>query len=119
MCHAGISRRARKEPAMYGTVARFSVKPKHEAALLATIERWRRAGKPDARGLIGDYVLKSRRIPGEWLVMVFFDTVENYQRNAADPEQHRQFEEIRALLSVDPEWNDGEIFAVKSAAVPI
>jgi quinol monooxygenase YgiN len=103
---------------MYGTVARFRVKPKQGAALRATLERWRRAGKPKAQGLIGDYVLKSERIPGEWIAMVFFDNEENYRRNAADPEQHRQFEEIRAHLRADPEWNDGEIFAVEPAAAP-
>jgi len=103
---------------MYGTVARFSVEPRHDAALMATLERWRRAGKPDAQGLVGDYVLKSERIAGEWIAMVLFDNEENYRRNAADPEQHRQFEEIRALLSADPEWNDGEIIAVRPAGAP-
>ncbi|HET7093273.1 MAG TPA: hypothetical protein VFI22_07345 [Thermomicrobiales bacterium] len=103
---------------MYGTVARFSVMPRQDEAVMATLDRWRREGKPEAKGWVGDYILTSERIPGEWLVMVLFDNEENYRKNAADPEQHRQFEEVRALLRADPEWNDGAIVAIAPAAAP-
>src|SRR5689334_18531712 len=98
---------------MYGTVARLSLRPGQEAALLAAIEQSRREGKPKGEGLLGDYVLKSERIPGDWMVMALFDNEENYRKNAADPDQHRQYEEIRALLTADPEWNDGEIITIE------
>ena len=104
---------------MYGTVARLQVKPGSEEAVKALNEQWLRERKPDATGFIADYALKSERIPGEWIVLVMFDTEENYRKNAADPEQHRQFEALRAHLERDPEWNDGEIFTVEPASVPV
>jgi heme-degrading monooxygenase HmoA len=104
---------------MYGTVARLQVKPGQEEAVQALNERWLRERKPEATGFIADYALKSERNPGEWIVLVIFDTEANYRKNAADPAQHRQFEELRALLESDPEWNDGEIFAIEPASVPV
>jgi quinol monooxygenase YgiN len=108
-----------KERVMYGTVARMQVKPGQEAALAAINEQWMRERKPEALGMIADYILKSERVPGEWFVMAIFDTQENYRKNAADPEQHRQYQQMRALLERDPEWNDGEIVAIEPASVPV
>jgi hypothetical protein len=102
---------------MYGTVIRLQVKPGAEDALKALNEQWRRERVP--RGFIADYALKSERTPGEWLVLVVFDTEENYRQNAADPEQHRQYEQLRALLAADPEWNDGDVQSIEPAAVPL
>jgi hypothetical protein len=104
---------------MYGTVARLSLKPGQGESLHALLRRWQRAGKPEGKGLIADYVLESERIPGEWIVMAIFDNEENYRQNAADPTQHQQYEEMRALLNADPEWNDGAIFAFEPASVPL
>jgi heme-degrading monooxygenase HmoA len=104
---------------MYGTVVRMQVKPGQEEAVKALNERWRRERNPEAAGFIADYALKSERTPGEWIVLVIFDTEANYRKNAADPEQHRQYEQLRALLETDPEWNDGEILAIEPASVPV
>jgi heme-degrading monooxygenase HmoA len=97
----------------------MQVKPGAEEALRAMHERWRRERKPEAKGFIADYALKSERIPGEWLVLVIFDSEEHYRKNAVDPEQHSQYEQMRALLTADPEWNDGEILAIEPASVPV
>jgi heme-degrading monooxygenase HmoA len=104
---------------MYGTLVRMQVRPGEEEALKALNERWLRERKPEAAGFIADYALKSERTPGEWLVLVIFDSEENYRKNAADPEQHRQYEAMRALLEADPEWNDGEVFTIEPASVPV
>ena len=104
---------------MYGTVARMQVKPGQEAAVKALNEEWLRERKPEATGFIASYALRSEQIPGEWNVLVIFDTEANYRRNAADPAQHRQYEQLRALLGADPEWNDGEILAIEPASVPV
>ena len=104
---------------MYGTVARLQVKPGQEVALQALNEGWLRERKPEATGFIADYALKSERTPGEWFVVAIFDSEENYRKNAADPEQHKQYEALRALLAADPEWNDGAIFAIEPASVPV
>ncbi len=104
---------------MYGTVARMQVRPGQEEAVQAFSERWRRERQPEAKGFIAEYVLKSERSPGEWYALVVFDTEEHYRQNAADPEQHRHYERLRALLAADPEWNDGEIMAIEPASVPV
>lgn len=43
-----------------------------------------------------------------WLVGVF-ESREAYRANAASPEQHQRFLQLRALLEADPEWHDGAI----------
>jgi heme-degrading monooxygenase HmoA len=104
---------------MYGTVARIRVKPGQEEAVKTLNGEWLRQRQPQARGFIADYVLRSERVRGEWFLLAIFDTEENYRRNAADPEQHRQYEVLRGLLEADPEWNDGEIIAIEPASVPV
>jgi heme-degrading monooxygenase HmoA len=104
---------------MYGTVARMQVKPGQEEAVKSLNERWLQERRPDATGFIASYALKSDRAPSEWNVLVIFDSEENYRKNAADPEQHKQYEALRGLLQTDPEWNDGEIFTIEPASVPV
>jgi quinol monooxygenase YgiN len=104
---------------MYGTVARMQIKPGKEEAARALHEEWPREHQPQATGFIANYVLKSERVPGEWLVLAIFDSEDNYRKNAADPVQHRQYEAMRALRERDPEWNDGEIVAIEPASVPV
>jgi hypothetical protein len=52
-------------------------------------------------------------------VLAIFDSEESYRKNAADPQQHTEYEQLRTLLEADPEWNDGEIIAVEPASVPV
>ena len=104
---------------MYGTVARIQVTPGQENAVKRANEEWLREHQPRARGFIADYLLTSERVPGEWFVLTIFDTRENYRANAADPEQHRYYEALRASLKREPEWNDGEVIAIEPASVPV
>ena len=104
---------------MYGTVARMRVRPGEDEALVAWHERWVEGREQEASGFVADYVVKSDRIPGEWIVLLIFDSKANYRKNAADPRQHRQYQELRALLVADPEWNDGEVISVEPSAVPV
>jgi len=34
---------------------------------------------------------------------------ETYHANAASPEQHARYLRLRALLTAEPEWHDGEV----------
>jgi heme-degrading monooxygenase HmoA len=104
---------------MYGTMARMIVQPGKEAAIEELHERWNQERKPEAKGLMADYILKSDRVPGEVFMLAVFDTEENYRRNAEDPDQHRQYLELRSLLEADPEWNDGVVRVVEPAVVPL
>jgi hypothetical protein len=47
--------------------------------------------------------------PDEYILAVAFESREAYAANAASPEQDARYQELRALLEADPEWNDGEI----------
>ncbi len=104
---------------MYGSAFRIDVKPGNEAAMQAILERWAHERKPVATGFVADYALQSERSPGTWFILAIFDSQEHYRQNAADPEQHRLYQELRALLESDPEWNDGEITVIEPATVPI
>lgn len=91
---------------MYGTVARMKVKPGKMDELLKTI------GGPTGRqpqGYLGELVYQMDRNPNEIMLAVFFQDKETYQANAKDPEMHKEYEQYRALLDADPEWNDGEV----------
>jgi hypothetical protein len=104
---------------MYGTVARMRVKRGQEEALKALNAQWLRERQPGTTGFVADYILKSERVPGELFVLAIFDSEVSYRKNAADPRQHTEYEQLRALLDADPEWNDGEIIAIEPASVPV
>ena len=104
---------------MYGTVARLRVKRGQEEALKALNAQWLRERQPGTTGFVADYILESERVPGEWFVLAIFDSEDSYRQNAADPRQHTEYEQLRTLLEADPEWNDGEIFAIEPASVPV
>jgi hypothetical protein len=42
------------------------------------------------------------------LVVAFTDKTA-YQVNSTSPEQHKRYGQLRALMTADPEWHDGEI----------
>lgn len=104
---------------MYGTVIRCRPKPGQEHVLAEISRRWRRERAPKVTGFIGEYILRSDSKPGQVLALVIFDSEENYRKNAGDLEQQRWYEQFRATLSDDPEWNDGAIEALEPATVPL
>lgn len=93
---------------MYGTVAKFKVKPGQEQKLKEVMVKQASAGM-EMKGFIGELVYKLDRNPNEYLIAVVFEDRDSYQANANDPAQHRRYLEYRELLETDPEWNDGEI----------
>jgi heme-degrading monooxygenase HmoA len=60
-------------------------------------------------GYIGDYVYRMDNDPNEYYMAVLFESKEAYHANAQDPAQDARYQEMRALLTEDPEWHDGEI----------
>ena len=89
---------------MYGTIARVQIKADN-------IEELRKlSGRIGlAPGQIGRYVYQMDANPDELFLVAVFESREAYQANAASPEQHQRFMEMRALFNADPEWHDGEI----------
>jgi quinol monooxygenase YgiN len=93
---------------MYGTIFRMMVKPGKESDLRAVFQKWERERKPKVAGAVASFVLKSDRVPGEYLGVAVFKDKKSYTANAKDPEQDKWFRQMRLLLQSDPEWNDGE-----------
>ena len=91
---------------MYGTVARLQVKPGNEAALLEEMGNFDRQHVP---GAVSVRCYRTDTNPGEVYMVVEFESSATYKANANSPEQDARFRALRALLTADPEWHDGEI----------
>jgi quinol monooxygenase YgiN len=89
---------------MYGTIAKVRARPEN----LDTLREYSKS-LGYAPGQVERLVFQMDSDPNEfWLVGVFEDR-EAYRANAASPEQHERYLQLRALLEADPEWHDGEI----------
>jgi heme-degrading monooxygenase HmoA len=91
----------------YGTVAHMRVLP----GKWEEIERMSRQDGGDRRipGAISDWVFRLDRDPDEFIIVTVFESRELYFANAEDPEQDKSYQRLRALLSEDPVWHDGEV----------
>ena len=91
---------------MYGTIARIHAKPD-------ALEYLMDVGSQDSMrrvpGFISQYVSRSDANPNEYWLVVVFESKEAYLANAADPAQDASYQRLRAFLTEDPEWHDGEI----------
>ena len=102
---------------MYGTLMRCRLLPGKDRAF----ENYgRRMLEEEAvEGFLGEYVLIPDGRSDEVTVLVLFASEDSYRQNAASPEQHRRYLELRALLAADPEWTDGRIEEWRPATIPI
>ena len=91
---------------MYGTVARMKAKP-GAGDLLAEMGHQLSDDRPG--GIVGTWVYQMDADASEYIMAVAFESREAYRANADSPEQDARYQELRALLEDDPEWNDGEI----------
>jgi antibiotic biosynthesis monooxygenase (ABM) superfamily enzyme len=91
---------------MYGTVARFRIKPGMEQRLLQLNESYKGLDVPGYRG---ETVYRLDSGSNEYIMAVVFDNKETYMANAQSPDQHQRYLDFRELLDSDPEWMDGEI----------
>jgi signal transduction histidine kinase len=91
---------------MYGTVARLQLKPGMEVELKVEIARYPGLRIP---GFVSTMIYHMDRDANEYLMVVAFLDKDSYFTNAHDPAQAKRYSRIRALLTVDPEWHDGEI----------
>ncbi len=90
----------------------MKIKNGKERDLLEAFDRWELKRRPKAAGVISSLVLKSDKVPGEFLAVAMFKDKQSYVANAKDPEQDKWYKQMRLLLQSDPEWNDGKfVFA--------
>jgi quinol monooxygenase YgiN len=92
---------------MYGTVARMKVKPGKMDDLTKRMTNFDTNQRP--KGYLGEIIYKMDNNPNEVVMAVFFQDKASYQANANDPVMNKEYEQYRALLDADPEWNDGEV----------
>jgi quinol monooxygenase YgiN len=97
---------------MYGTIATFHVIPGKQEEL----QRHNREEVVDIPGLVFQHIFRTEADPDILMLVVGFESREAYRANAESPEQHRRYEQYRALLSEDPEWHDGEIIYTSNQA---
>lgn len=90
----------------YGTVAKFKVRPGKLDELRKMMESEDMGG---VAGLVSTLVYQMDRDSNELYLVVVFESKEAYVKNAESPEQDARYQELRALLESDPEWNDGII----------
>jgi quinol monooxygenase YgiN len=96
---------------MYGTVARFRVKPGMEGQIIEQFRIFETAKVP---GAVAVYGYRMDANPNEYYISVVFTSKEAYLANAQSPKQDERYRQMRALLESEPEWHDGEIiYALK------
>ncbi len=98
---------------MYGTVARFQVKPDAELRLADEMRAFERANVP---GALATYLYRMDTEPSVYYMAVLFADKASYVANAESPQQDARYRKVRELLTADPEWHDGEVvYALETA----
>ena len=97
---------------MYGTVARMTIKPGHEQALIDVVREHldaRSEGRPTSLA-----VYKLDAAENEYIMAVGFESKEAYEANASSPDQHARYLQYMEHLASEPAWEDGEIIFTSS-----
>ena len=99
---------------MFGSVFRMQVQPGKKQELIRTMME---DGNSSPAGMRAAFLYDTG---GDevWGVAVF-DDEKSYRANAASPEQDAEFRKMRALLTADPEWHDGNITAWPGTKIAI
>ena len=93
---------------MYGTIARFRIKPGVKDEFIRTIDSF---GNVMISGWVADYYFQMDKDPDEFYLVAIFKDKETYLANADSAQQHEQYLKFRSFLVDDPEWNDGFILS--------
>ncbi len=102
----GCEEHAKGRILMYGTVARLQLKPGAEASLKDELDKYSGLKIP---GFVSTMVYRMDADANECYLAVAFEDKHSYHANAEDPKQDERYRRMRALLTADPEWHDGEI----------
>jgi hypothetical protein len=91
---------------MYGTVARYRLKPGMEQKLLALEAEFREAKVP---GIVAEYVYRMDKDSLACIEVAVFESKEAYFALANSPDQDARYRKLLEIIEGDPEWNDGEV----------
>jgi quinol monooxygenase YgiN len=100
---------------MYGTIGIFKIQPGSEEAAANYFNSWWTDRAPNVNGAISGSLHRNDANPSEFILSVVFASKEAYEANAASPEQDTWYQGLRALLSADPRWMDGEVLGENHA----
>ena len=89
---------------MYGTIARFRIKPGVKDEFVKAMDDFGGAMIP---GWVADYYVQMENDPDEFYLVAIFTDKEAYMANADSTEQHARYLVFRSFLIDDPEWHDG------------
>lgn len=90
----------------YGTIARYRIKPGHEAGLLDQMKTFQ--SSPPS-GWLHTTLFRSTTDPNDVWMSAVFESEELYKRNAESPEMGAAYEAMREHLEGEPEWHDGHV----------
>lgn len=93
---------------MYGTIARFRIKPGVKDEFIKAMDGF---GGDFIAGWVADYYFQTNKDPDEFYLVAIFKDKETYDANADSAEQHERYLVFRSFLVDDPEWNDGFILS--------
>ena len=91
---------------MYGTIARFRIKPGAKDDFIKAMDGFGEAVIP---GWVADYYFQMENDSDEFFLVAVFKDKETYLANAGSAEQHERYLVFRSFLMDDPEWHDGFI----------
>jgi heme-degrading monooxygenase HmoA len=94
-----------EEIAVYGTVARMTLKPGAEEKMMQLME----GSQTGREGHVATYVFKSDADPNIHFVSTIYESKSAYKKFADSPEQDKRFRQMKELLAADPDWHDGEV----------
>ena len=94
---------------MFGTIAILKAKPGAEQQIVALAEEWARDRKPNVKGFKASHLYRNASNPSELMLAVVFDSKEDYEANAAAPEQDAWYQKLVEQLEGEPRWIDGEV----------
>jgi len=100
---------------MYGTIAKYSVKPGRLDQFVADMKRFE--GSPP-EGWVYHTVFQSVSDLNEIWMSVVFESEEAYKRSADSPEMDQEYRRTLEHLTQEPEWHDGHVIheAMRSQA---
>jgi quinol monooxygenase YgiN len=91
---------------MFGTVARYRLKPGHEQQWITQM----RAFEEDApEGWVYHTIFRSTKDPNEVWISVVFESEDAYRKNASSPDMDKQYRKLLEHLQGEPEWHDGDV----------
>ena len=91
---------------MYGTIARFRIKPGTRDEFIQAMDS---LGGSVIPGWMVDYYFQMNNDPDEFYLVAVFKDRDTYEANADSAEQHERYLKFRSFLVEDPLWNDGSI----------